>query len=138
LVGVDYSRVQPVIANKSNGFEKTKIGHLINESNLSGSIELLVRRSTDNQGKILPSREQAEAFDTKYRESNIELNKKFGLSDKIESIFDDDFSSYPELQEDTWDEETANKAIKSILKCFSSSNNFDADTLRDSAVALEV
>ena len=104
------------IKNPSNGLVKTKILFLMNKNNIShdSSIRKTIAKNIDNSGKMLPSKKQAQEFYEKYRESNRLLNERFKIS-KNPYIFDDNFSMYPDVANDTWNEENANQAILNIL-----------------------
>lgn len=138
IFGIDTDVIKKVNTNESKGFERTKIGHLLNSSKLKNKLEKVIRDGTDNSGRMLPSRRDAYELYQKYRQSNIELNKKLNISEKFEDIFDSDFSNYPESSKDRWTEESANLAITNIFNALSTVDiDIDVDLLRDSAVALE-
>lgn len=101
--------------NESLGFERTKVGHLINYANITPHLKDFLRIQLDNTGKSLPSKKEAEDYYAQFREGNILLNKEFNISPDYEAIFNDDFSDYPLEPEDIWTEEKANKAILNIL-----------------------
>jgi len=135
-VGINTTNIETLTINESNGFQRTKIGHLINNSSLRGGLDSVIRKCTDNQSKMLPSRQEAQAIYKKFKSSNIELNKKFNVSNEFEDIFGDDFSSYPVESSEHWDEDSANEALTNI---FNALPNLDSivDLLRDAAVDLE-
>ena len=91
--------------NESYGFQRTKLGHLLGQYP-RGSLTTMLRELPDAGHKLLPSREDALAFYDRYRASNRELNDLFKLT-STESLFEDDFSFYPECAEDQWDEESS-------------------------------
>ncbi|MEZ9835555.1 hypothetical protein AB4341_18795 [Vibrio breoganii] len=122
--------------NESNGFERTKIGHLLNQSKLKGTLRQIILYGADNSGKQLPSRNQAREVYARYRYSNTELNRKFNISKNYESIFDDDFSMYPDKSKDIWTEDSANQAFINLFNALSDID-VNVDFLRDCAVALE-
>jgi len=101
--------------NVSRGFEKVKVGHLVSKSITKQFLVNRIISSLSNEGKSLPSKDEAFDFYQRYRSSNIQLNKRFSINN-IESIFSDDFSSYPEEASDKWSEDTANAAILKILE----------------------
>ena len=109
--------IPSVSVNESYSWEKTKVGHLLNKMDLhiSSPTGKVIFNNLDNSGKMLPSKAQAKEFYEKYKESNLLLNERFKIS-KNPYIFDDDFSMYPDVANDTWDEEKANQAILNILK----------------------
>lgn len=102
--------------NESNGFERTKIGHLLGKCSSDSFWFSVIIPHTNNRGKMLPSRTDAQAVYQLYKNSNIALNKRYGLSHENEAIFNNDFSNYPEKASDIWSEESANQAISNILK----------------------
>lgn len=137
-IGLDKVIFLPINVNESNGFEKTKIGHLINLSSLSrGRVSSLIRKGADNTGMLSPCIEDAKCFYEGYKSSNTKLNQKFNISSDNEYIFDSDFSCYPVERADLWTEESANRAIQNIFNSLATFNDFDVDLLRDSAIALE-
>lgn len=106
--------------NESNGFERTKIGHLLNRTVQNGSeLNHLLRRSTDNTEKSQPSRSDAEEFYAHFKGSNRKLNSRYKLSSNL-SPFTEDFSGYPEQSRDLWDEGSANAAISHLLSAVNS------------------
>lgn len=122
LLGIDFEGLEAVKSNESNGFERTKIGHLINSSQVDKNVASLIKQHLDNESPMLPSKEEAQAFYNRYKQSNIELNKKYKISEKYEDIFGEDFSRYPDSSQDKWDEESANRAILNILNSLTFSN----------------
>ncbi|GGK58232.1 hypothetical protein [Amphritea balenae] len=129
---VDTSQV-----NTSHGFEKTKVGHLINHSLPKGDLEKLLRRNSNNDGKLLPSSSDAQNFYSRFKESNKLLNLRYNLSSDSEHIFGDDFSSYPDEPGDVWDEVSANRAITNIFKAIEPLSNLKCDDLLDAATYFE-
>jgi hypothetical protein len=113
IIGIPYN-IKESDRNPSNGFEATKIGHLSNE-NLRPEISEMIKRGSDNSGKLMPSRADAKTFYSRYVESNIRLNQRFKISPRVD-IFNDDFSHYPVEAQDLWGEDTANQAISNVLK----------------------
>lgn len=110
--------IEPNNLNTTNSIAETKIGHLLNESNLRGKLNKKIRTNVHSSGVSMPSRARAEEFYKHYIESNIALNEEFQLSSTNEDIFGNDFSSYPENDSDIWTEDLANKAILDILESF--------------------
>ncbi|MFM9268981.1 hypothetical protein ACJ7V3_01790 [Halomonas elongata] len=103
--------------NASQGWEKTKVKHLMWKAGIKPSDEVskyIVAR-LDDEGKMMPSKDSAMEFYRNFEESNRYLNDRFGVS-KNPRIFSDDFSMYPEVALDLWDEELANKAINNIFE----------------------
>ncbi len=101
--------------NTSSGAQQTKIGHLVSAEEFSPRHWKLLMRDIDNTGKLLPSRINAKEFYENFKSSNLLLNQRFRLNDRPQ-IFDDDFSAYPEEGNDLWNEDTANDAIRRLLK----------------------
>jgi len=129
--------VDSIRKNESQGFEKTKLGHLINISGVDGLVANLIRQQANNGGRSLPSRSDAIKLYSRYVDSNIDLNSRYLLSQKNEDIFDKNFSSYPDERSDFWVEDTANQAILNILRAMKPLDDIDIDILKESAKALE-
>ncbi|WP_298773224.1 hypothetical protein [uncultured Shewanella sp.] len=107
--------IKGVRVNTSNGFEKTKVGHLINQTLPKSELACLLRSGLSNQGKLLPSRAEAKQLYQRYIYSNQKLNARFNLSSQFDDVFNPDFSCYPDIAGDQWDEDSANLAIKRLL-----------------------
>ncbi|MBN2824280.1 MAG: hypothetical protein JXQ76_03065, partial [Campylobacterales bacterium] len=89
--------IEPVKSNVSSGFEKTKVGLLMNHINMpDGIVRNTIRAYLSNEGKLMPSKEEAMQFYAHYRQSNEALNQEFLISDNHAGIFDEDFSAYPQ------------------------------------------
>ena len=117
VVGAKINTV--VEANTSRPLAAVKIGHLLNELSITNpKIKLDLIEALDFGDKMLPSRKQAETYYSYFRDSNIALNNRFKITG-LPSIFEEDFSSYPEHRTDLWDEDKANEAIKRILNLYS-------------------
>ncbi|MGF1765990.1 hypothetical protein L4D06_01175 [Enterovibrio makurazakiensis] len=115
-IGLDSSEISAKKVNESNGFERTKVGHLINQVfKHENTVTKLIRKGTDNHGKMLPSKQEAMKFYEKYKLSNESLNERFKIN-KVGDIFSNDFSMYPDKEMDVWDDGMANKAIINILE----------------------
>lgn len=136
-IGLSHADISSMRINESKGFERTKIGHLLNIANLTGPLSKIIRQGTNNSGKSLPSRTDAIDFYERYRKSNIELNEKFKICPDNEAIFDDDFSSYPSTSQDLWNEDNSNEAILHVFKALKNLDNLDPDVLTFAAVKLE-
>ncbi|MCL1124057.1 hypothetical protein [Shewanella surugensis] len=114
--------IKGVRVNCSNGFEKTKMGHLINKTLPKSELSRLLRSGLSDHGKLLPSKQQAKMMYQRYIYTNQKLNAKFNLSDqydlseKYDDIFNQDFSCYPDEPSDEWDETSANQAIEHLLQ----------------------
>ncbi len=100
--------------NESAGFERTKLGHLLSELEFEPNTRAILSRHLDDSGKLLPSRAQAQAFYDRFRQSNTELHARFGLG-SAPAAFSEDFSAYPEIAADQWDEDSANAALRHLL-----------------------
>lgn len=112
--GIDKEEVKRT--NESSGKIATKIGHLLN---LNGIDEKLIKKITYNapkSAKMLPSRNEAIAFYNKYKEDNIELNKRHSNFSSKEDIFSSDFSMYELESNQDWDDETATIALDYLIK----------------------
>lgn len=144
VVNIEVSKEKIKIKNISNGFEKTKVAHLINMSNLrtnNNNLRKIILNNTDNNGKLKPSRADAIEVYNRYIESNTRLNNEYKISSIHEDIFGQDFSIYTEERQDIWDENSANQAILNIFNALANLQSLNlmkhADLLRDSAIALE-
>jgi len=125
--------------NVSNGFEKTKVGHLMTSLDIPQHMRRHIESGLDNTGKLKPSATQARQFYDHFREGNKSLNARFRVTEH-EYLFNDDFSMYPDAAEDTWSEKSANQAIENILVAAKDMNYLsmkDADTLRECGEALK-
>lgn len=135
--------------NESVGFERQKIGQLVNLSKIANNspYEQYLRNATDNKGKMLPAKEHATSFYSQFKHSNSQLSRFLGLSEG-QNLFNDDFTMYPEKQNSDWSENTANEAIVRILNAtsdyienFANQANHSKkeqyiDMLRDDAISL--
>jgi len=132
--------IPSIRVNESLGFEATKIGQLINLSGLrNAEWSKKIRKACSNEGKLLPSRAEAQKFYDEFKESNSSLNSKFNIN-QSSYLFDEDFSSYPEDGQYLWTEESANQAIIKILKLLdkkSEAPDSYVNLLRDDALKLE-
>ena len=121
LIGIKKD-IQSARFNASWGFEKTKIVYLMEKNKMNKYFKNIIYQNLDNSSKLLPSRCEAMEFYSFYRESNKKLNSRFSLNSTNDSIFDEDFSIYPEESGDIWTEESANKAISNIICTINSIN----------------
>lgn len=134
--------ITPLKVNESLGFQRQKVGQLLNLSKVSDKkLERFLRLNLSNQGKMLPSKDEALTFYSKFQEGNRKLNLLLQLSDN-EYVFDDDFSDYPSQLNDRWSEETANETIIKLINLFSDYLNIHSgesyiDSLRNDAISLE-
>ena len=76
-----------------------------------------ILRQLDDAVDFLPTRAQAETVYAHYRDSNVLLNERFGIS-AVQTVFDEDFSRYPESESMRWTEEGANQALVNVLTAF--------------------
>lgn len=82
---------------------------------MRNDLRKIINQNLDNNGKLMPSKEEAKNFYLRYKESNKKLNERFKIN-KLEYIFDEDFSMYSDTSMDVWTEESANQAIIHILQ----------------------
>ncbi|MDD3774922.1 MAG: hypothetical protein PHV08_03060 [Sulfurovaceae bacterium] len=102
--------------NESNGFEKTKVGHLLNRYIQNKQLRLHLFNHLSNEGKMLSSRPQAQEYYKIFQESNKKLEERFEIQ------FNENFDKYPATEQDIWDEDTANSAISNLLMAI---NDYD-------------
>ena len=124
--------------NVSLGLTETKLGHLIVSGDFSHKVAMmnLLRRCKGDYIKMTPSRESAMAFYGKYRESNARLNAVLDLNIDA-SLFQEDFSDYPEDSADVWSEDVVNELLLKLLEEFDKNfSALDADDLREAALAV--
>ena len=118
VFGIDVMPVESLNSNESTGFIKTKLGHLMNQVDVCEQTrDVIMSNVSDGYSKMLPSRHDARIFYERYIESNTRLNLILNVSE-FESIFDDDFSKYPLLSNENWEEGNANHAIIDIIRSF--------------------
>ena len=125
--------------NKSRGFHKTKLGHIINNSNVNHKVVLsrILMPNLENDSPMLPSRSEAMTYYSHYIASNKALNERFNVSG-YGPIFSDDFDIYPELPADCWSEESANELITEIVEIVDTVyGDLNAKTLVDAALLFE-
>jgi len=91
LLGIE--GIEAVKENVSFGFEKEKVGFLMNSLSMEGRLRDTIIAGLEDHGKLLPARDAAEAFYRQYRESNRKLNQKYHIAE-IDTIFEEDFSAY--------------------------------------------
>ncbi|TGD72477.1 hypothetical protein E4634_13160 [Mangrovimicrobium sediminis] len=101
--------------NESTGFERTKLGHLLSEQEFEPGTRTVLARYLDDSGKLLPSRAQAQAFYDRFRQGNTVLHERYGLG-SAPAAFTEDFSAYPEDAADLWNEDSANAALRHLLR----------------------
>jgi hypothetical protein len=101
--------------NESNGFIKSKVGHLLNLIDMEEDKRAILFRRLNNAGKLVPARQEAIDFYAHFKNSNYLLNQRFKLTSE-KFLFDDDFDHYPEAPGDQWTEDSANDAILGLLQ----------------------
>ena len=103
--------------NTSLGILNVKVAHILREMGVKREslvFQKIIKELGDSY-VIKPSRKEALHFYSVFKESNVALNKRFGIDIDNEDIFSDDFAFYPEVATEDWTEELANHAIKTIL-----------------------
>ena len=103
--------------NQSNGFEATKVGHLLNECVKDKKLNMYARKYLDQNGTFLPDKQEAKKYLNNFKDSNLKLHKEYKVK------FSQNFDSYPEKGNDKWTDESANKAIINILKSIKEYND---------------
>lgn len=92
-IGIDFDTNEASYrSNESLGFERTKVGHLVNQALPKSFLSRRIRHNADNSGKSLPGITEAKAFYARYAASNIKLNQELNITSEHEDIFGDDFS----------------------------------------------
>lgn len=106
-------------ANESWGWEQTKVFRILNNLGIRHQSELgkSIKKYLDGNGKLLPTRSEAQDFLSFFDGSNSMLAEKLGF-EAHQPLFEDDFSFYPDSSQDFFDEESANKAIENLSKGF--------------------
>ena len=107
---------QKEMLNKSNGFEATKVGHLLNESIKDKKLNKYMRKYLSHNGIFLPSKKEAKNYLYNFKDSNQKLYQEYKIK------FSNNFSRYPEKGNDIWTEESANRAIMNILHAINDHN----------------
>lgn len=127
-----------VHVNESSNFEKAKIGLLMNQAGVNNRLlRNIISKNLNSNNKFLPCREEAEKFYALYHDSNIKLNKMFDISDN-ETIFNEDFSMYPEEGNQLWTEDTANEAIGQMIESLNETyGSIDYNIIFQAALQLE-
>ena len=138
IVGIEGQITSQKRLNESVGYEKSKLGHLINQFAVDEHLKAALLRHCDNSGKLLPTPEEARAYYARYRDSNIALNRQFSLSE-IDSIFpEDDFQKGTSNQSMDWTEESANRAMEHLIDSVNHLFcDLSVDELRDIAINIE-
>jgi hypothetical protein len=113
-IGIHNIKIIPNRVNESWGFEKRKLIYLMESIKLNKYMSEIVMENIESTGKMLPSREEAKIFYSKYKKINQSLNTKFKINHN-KFLFNDDFTMYPKIKNDVWDEHKANYAFKNIF-----------------------
>ncbi|MDN3526609.1 hypothetical protein QWY79_15160 [Halomonas sabkhae] len=106
-------------ANESWGWEKTKVFRILNQLGVRHQSELgkTLKNSLDDSGKLLPSLEEASTFYDFFCDSNKKLAERLSCNPGA-SLFEEDFTFYPEHRTDYFDEASADKAIEDLAQGF--------------------
>lgn len=126
--------------NVSLGAAQTKAGHLMNSIGIKPRIADAILNRIPSDGRLVPSKAQAQAFMDRYVDGNRALNHRFKITAEPD-LFSTDFSDYPDTAQSDWTEPGASAAILSVLGQL---NDVDpvfaaltADDLRTAATALQ-
>lgn len=96
--------------NESNSLAKTKVNHLLNAHMGNSYLRRYISEHLYNEGKpMIPSKDKARKYYDHFRESNKKLEERFGVK------FNENFEKYPDVNQDIWDDESANLAISKLL-----------------------
>ncbi|NKF49423.1 hypothetical protein G3R49_02355 [Shewanella sp. WXL01] len=141
LVGVNVAPSEVIRANESAGIVEVKLGHIINQLKLHHLKPVLLKGAPPS-APSKASAEQMRLFYEQFKYSNQQLFDKYlnGIQG-----FDEDFSRYPKRNEDMWNEDTADAAIRHVLIKLSDGifdeskavQDRNVELLRDAAIALE-
>lgn len=106
-------------ANESWGWEKTKVFRILNELGVRHQSECgkIIKSFLSDEGKLLPSADEAYEFYSYFIESNRKLSKRLGCIDRP-NFFEEDFTFYPKVSCDAFNEESANQALMNLSKGF--------------------
>jgi len=113
-IGIENIKTISNRENESWGFEKRKLVYLMESIKLNKYMSDIVTENIENTGKMLPSRDEAKNFYSGYKKINQSLNAKFRINHK-KFLFNDDFTMYPKIKNDIWDENKANDAFTNIF-----------------------
>jgi len=142
LLGISAQGIVPAPdKNPALGLQKAKVGHLANEIlNNEPLTRALLRALPQDEGKMLPSADEARAFLAPYRASNRLLNERLGLG-PFPDLFPDDFDEYPETAQDGWSDATATSALRAVIGTLGKRktvlDDLTADDLRKAALMLQ-
>lgn len=125
--------------NTGRGYREAKLGHLINRSQAEHKLwlnSLLMQRIGEGK-RLEPARQVALDYYQNFRESNRLFNRRFSVS-SLDTLFDEDFSNYPEESGDQWTEESASEFVIRMLEIIDEVyGELTADDLRDAASRFE-
>ena len=141
VTGLDITGLQAVgDRNTSLGAAQTKVGHLMNGLAIKGATAGTILARLSPEGRLLPSRPEAEAFQSRYTASNHRLNQRFQVSPGAD-LFNADYTDYPDIAANDWTEDGANAALLATLAQVNDLQPglaaLTADDLRSAAVALQ-
>jgi hypothetical protein len=126
--------------NLSLGAAQSKAGHLMVGMGINAKVMAAVQERIINDGRMLPSQDQARDFLARYRDGNRRLNARFALGPQPD-LFDDRFDDFPPTPQSDWTDEGATSALSAALFQLVEVNPaFDAltpDDLRIAAYALQ-
>ena len=141
VLGISAQGIVPVPdKNPALGLQQAKVGHLAGEILDNDPLtRALLRALPQDEGKMLPSADEAKAFLAPYRASNRLLNERLGLT-PFPDLFPDDFDDYPETAQDGWSDATATSALRAVIgtlgKRKTVMEDLTADDLRKAALVL--
>lgn len=104
--------------NISLGYTQTKLGHVVNGGGLANSeaaTRFVQERFGTERRSLQPSRAAAESLYRRYVSGNSRLNELLKISD-LPTLFGEDFSNYPDTDEDSWSEQDANSVMVVLLE----------------------
>ncbi|WP_189400575.1 hypothetical protein [Arenicella chitinivorans] len=101
-------------SNQSLGREKVLLSHYMLDAGVPVEVRKKVLEFIEDSERLKPSKQEAQEFYAHYRSSNIALNNRFNVSEK-ESIFSDNFDSYPEVSGDLWDANSVGRAVYGLI-----------------------
>ena len=108
--------------NESNSLAKTKVSHLLNAHMGNSYLRRYISEHLYDEGKpMLPSKDKARKYYDHFRKSNKKLEERFGVK------FNDNFEKYPDVDEDIWDDKSANLAIAQLLAAI---DDYDKNRIR--------
>lgn len=111
VVGIPIKESEIIRSNESIGKVAFKLAHIVKKYDVNPDIYRKIIFDAPSSYKALPSRADAEAFYRDYIVSNKKLKQEFSIQSDYDTLFSDDFSIYPEIRTDQWDEESAELAL---------------------------